>query len=112
MNNIKTESTITEETKKKLLDYHYYIDYNYLLNIIPKPNVSLLVEAGYFDNIEKYLFSKSNLEYIIDTHQEIVFDLSNDLLFDSLNNIGGIIKSLYLFIQPNYFKQYRIVNLN
>ena len=103
MNNIKTESSITEETKRKLLDYHYYIDYNYLLNIIPKPNVSLLIETGYFDNIEKYLFSKSNLEYIIDTHQEIIFDLPKDLLFDSLNNIGGIIKSLFLFIQPKLF---------
>ena len=105
MNNIKSNSNISEENKKLLLDYHYFIDYNYLLNIIPKPNVSLLTETGYIDNIEKNIFTKSNLEYQIETHKEIVFDINESSLFDSLNDISGLIKEIYFINQPLLFKK-------
>lgn len=105
MNNIKTDTVISEATKKVLLDYHYFIDYNYLLNIIPKPNISLLTETGYIDNIEKNIFTKSNLEYQIETHKEIVFDIYDSSLYDSLNDISGLIKEFYFINQPSLFKK-------
>lgn len=104
MDNIKDDKDISESSKIILLDYHYFIDYNYLLNIIPKPNVNLLIETGYLDDIEKFMFSRKKLEYLVKTHQEVIFDITNNSLFDSLNDISGLIKDLYFFIQPKVSK--------
>ena len=38
-NNIKDDESFTDEVKLNILDYHFYIDYNYLLNIIPSSKI-------------------------------------------------------------------------
>ena len=116
MNNIKTEPNISEASKIILLDYHYFIDYNYLLNLIPKPNIKLLLENGYIDDVEKRVFMNKRLEYIYKTKQEVIFEINNNSLFDSLNDISGLIKEVYFIIQPNLIKEgltlYSKSNLN
>ena len=68
------------------------------------------------DDIEKSMFINSKLEYIVNTKQEIVFDISDNSLFDSLNDISGLIKEMYFIIQPNLhkngFTQYSKSELN
>jgi hypothetical protein len=97
MNIIKTEKKINESSKIAIAGYHYFIDYNYVLNLIPKPKVSLLMEYGYIDNYEKKTMAQNKLEYIIETHHEIILDIYNTSLFDSLNDIDGLLKDLYVF---------------
>jgi hypothetical protein len=104
INNIKNDTSISETSKIVLLDYHYFIDYNYLLNLIPKPNINLLIETGYIDDIEKKLFMNRKLEYLIKTKQEVVFDIGENSLFESLNDITGLVKECYFIIQPNLHK--------
>ena len=96
-NNIKTNTSISEDTKMLILDYHYFVDYNYLINIIPKPKISLLAEYGFLDNIEKQSFAKTKLEYIINTHHEIILDVNNTSYHDSISDISGLIKEFYYF---------------
>jgi hypothetical protein len=97
MNVIKTEKKINESSKIAIAGYHYFIDYNYVLNLIPKPKVSLLMEYGFVDNYEKKTMAQNKLNYIIETHHEIILDINNTSLFDSLNEIDGLLKDLYVF---------------
>lgn len=97
MNNIKTDTFINETSKIALTGYHYFIDYNYILNLIPKPKVNLLIEYGFLDNYEKIAMTQNKLEYIIETKHEIILDIEEASLFDSLNDIDGLVKDIYVF---------------
>ena len=70
-----------------------------LINLIPKPNVSLILEYGYIDNVEKQMFASNYLEYLITTHHEVTLDLNNPTFVDSLNDITGLVKEMYYFIR-------------
>ena len=97
MNNIKTDTYLDINTKITLAGYHYFIDYNYVLNLIPKPKVSLLCEYGFIDNFEKQMLAQNKLDYIIETHHEIILDINSTSMYDSLNDINGLIKDVYVF---------------
>ncbi len=97
MNIIKIEKKIDENSKIAIAGYHYFIDYNYVLNLITKPKVSLLMEYGFVDNYEKQVLSQTKLDYIIETHHEIILDIEDTSLFDSLNDINGLVKDIYVF---------------
>jgi hypothetical protein len=96
MNNINT-STLDENTKIALAGYHYFIDYNYILNLIQKPRVSLLCEYGFIDNFEKEIMANNELSYTIESHHEIILDINETSIYDSLNDINGLIKDVYVF---------------
>ena len=97
MNNIKTDTKLSEGTKIALAGYHYFIDYNYLLNLITKPKINLLMEYGFIDNYEKQIMATNKLEYVVETHHEIILDINDTSLYDSLNDMSGLIKDIYLF---------------
>ncbi len=97
MNIIKTETKLSENDKISLAGYHYFIDYNYVLNLIPKPKISLLSEYGFIDNYEKEIMAQNSMDYVIETHHEIVLDLNDTDLFDSLDDMDGLLKDVYVF---------------
>jgi len=97
MNNIKTDTKLSEGTKISLAGYHYFLDYNYLLNLITKPKINLLMEYGFIDNYEKQIMATNKLEYVVETHHEIILDINDTSLYDSLNDMSGLIKDIYLF---------------
>ncbi len=97
MNNIKTDTKLSEGTKIALAGYHYFLDYNYLLNLITKPKINLLMEYGFIDNYEKQIMATNKLEYVVETHHEIILDINDTSLYDSLNDMSGLIKDIYLF---------------
>jgi hypothetical protein len=87
----------------KIGGYDSYIDYNYLMNLIPKPNIKLLVEYIYIDDIERSKFASSKLEYVIEGYQENVFDITNLPLYNADLSIDRPNKYLKWFIQPKNF---------
>jgi hypothetical protein len=99
----KTDTYLQEGTKITLAGYHYFIDYNYLLNLIPKPNINLLVEYGYLDNYENKIMSKSSLEYIVQTRNEVSLTINDNSIYDSLNGINGLVKEIYLFTRQKLY---------
>jgi hypothetical protein len=91
------------ELQNKLGGYDSYIDYNYLLNLIPKPNIKLLVEYIFLDDIERKKLTSSKLEYVIEGFQENIFDVNNLILFDGEISIDKPNKYFKWFIQPKNF---------
>ena len=91
------------DLQNKLGGYDKYIDYNYLLNLVNPPQVKLLTECIFLDDIERKKFASSKLEYVIESFQENVFDVNNLPLFDGEISIDRPNKYLKWFIQPKNF---------
>jgi hypothetical protein len=87
----------------KIGGYDMYIDYNYLLNLIPSINIILLAEYVYLDDVERKKMTTSKLEYVIEGFQENIFDINNLLLYDSEISIDRPNKYFKWFIQPKNF---------
>lgn len=87
----------------KIGGYENYIDFNYLLNLIPSPSIKLLCENVYLDDIERNKFASSKLEYIIETFNENVFDINNLSICDSNISLDKPCKYLKWMIQPKIF---------
>jgi hypothetical protein len=87
----------------KIGSYDSYIDYNYLLNLIPKPKIKLLAEYVFLDDVERKKFTSSKLEYVIEGFQENIFDVNNLQLFDGEISIDRPNKYLKWFLQPKNF---------
>ena len=75
MNNITdpTYNTIAP----KVGSYYPYIDYNILSSQIPLPQVSLIVESIFMDDVERGKFASSKLEYIVENINDDDFDITN-----------------------------------
>jgi hypothetical protein len=99
MNNIKTETLLSENTKIEIAGYHYFVDYNYLLNLVGKPKISLLCEYGYVDDVEKSIMKNTELKYLVEVHNEIIIDVENNDLYDNLNEFNGLVKDIYYYSQ-------------
>lgn len=104
MNNIKEDTYLNMEIKTIIAGYHLFIDYNIIFNKIPKPKIALLLEYGYTDSYEKLLITNTKLEYIIETHHEITLDINELSLYESLNEMNGLVKDMYLFTRPKLNK--------
>ena len=39
----------------------------------------------------------SNLDYIVETHHEVVLTIGDNSLYESLNNVNGLVKDIYMF---------------
>jgi hypothetical protein len=89
--------------QNKLGGYDQYIDYNYLLNLVPKPKIKLIAEYVFLDDVERKKLVSSKLEYVIEGFQENIFDVKNLLLFDGEIAIDRPNKYLKWFIQPKNF---------
>ena len=87
----------------KIGGYENYADFNYLLNLIPKPDIKLLCENVYLDDVERQKFASTKLEYIIETFNENIFDMHNMYIFDGTISLDKPCKYLKWFIQPNTF---------
>lgn len=87
----------------KIGGYENYTDFNYLLNLVPKPTIKLLCENVFLDDLERNKFASTKLEYIIDTFNENVFDVNNLGIFDGNISLDKPCKYLKWFIQPKNF---------
>ena len=87
----------------KIGGYENYVDFNYLLNFVSKPDIKLLCENIFLDDVERNKFASSKLEYIIETFNENIFDINNLGIFDGNISLDKPCKYLKWFIQPKTF---------
>jgi hypothetical protein len=87
----------------KIGGYENYADFNYLLNFVAKPDIKLLCENIFLDDVERNKFASSKLEYIIETFNENIFDINNLGIFDGNISLDKPCKYLKWFIQPKTF---------
>ena len=84
----------------KFASYYPYIDFNLYYSLIPPPKIKLICESIYFDDIERYNFANSKLEYIIETFEENLFTVNNLEYFDCELSFNNLCKELIWYIQP------------
>jgi len=101
--NFKNNLNTLPSIQNKLGGYDSYIDYNYLLNLIPAPNIMLIIEYIFLDDVERKKLTSSKLEYVIEGFQENIFDVNNLQLFDGEISIDRPNKYIKWFIQPKNF---------
>jgi len=85
--------------------YNPYIDYNLLYSQIPVPNISLLCQFIYFDEVERKKFATSKLEYIIETVDQNIYDVNSIInsTFSADLTFTKPTKELIWYIQPKIF---------
>jgi hypothetical protein len=87
----------------KIYTYYPYIDYNVYYATIKPPNIKLITENIYLDDIEREKFANSKLEYIIESvktdiyYFPIINSYNCDLSFTKL------CKELIWYIQPQIY---------
>jgi len=101
MNNIKNPSYST--IAPKVASYYPYIDYNILSSQVPLPNLSLIVESIFMDDVERGKFASSKLEYIVENTNDDIYDVVNVELFNCELSFTKPAKELYWYIQPKIF---------
>ena len=68
-----------------------------LFNLIPKPNVNLVAEYCYVDDIERKFLATNRLEYLTEIHDEIILDINKTSIYDTISELNGLIKDIYYF---------------
>lgn len=103
---------------ENLLYYNHpnFVNFNYLTNKIKKPEIKLYLEYIFLDEIERFKFSKNNLEYISSFPYESVSDIDNQSFFSSDLNLLKPSKDMIWFLRPkvnkNGYSKYSSKNPN
>jgi hypothetical protein len=87
----------------KVASYYPYIDFNLYYSLVKQPNVRLIGEFIYLDDVERGKFANSKLEYIIETYDEDIYNINNDSMFNCELSFIKPCKQLSWYIQPTIF---------
>ena len=85
-------------------NHYQFIDTNYLRSKVGKPKISLNLEYIYLDELERFKFAKSTLEYVINFPYETVTDIKNEENFSINMNLLKPTRDLFWFVRPNILK--------
>jgi len=72
---------------------------------IPRPNIKLITESVYLDDIERNKFGSSKLEYVIEIFQENIYDIDKKFMFNAELSLDRPIKELMWITQPKLLLQ-------
>ena len=105
MVNINNPSTanLYKNIIPKVGSYYPYIDYNLYYSMIPKPNINIICESIYMDDVERRKLADSKLEYVIENFDENIYNIPVQLSFDNELEFVNPCKELLWYIQPKIF---------
>ena len=78
-------------------------DYNMYYSLVPPPQITLITESIFLDDIERNKFGSSKLEYVVEIFQENIYDIEKQMLFNAELSIDRPIKELIWITQPKLF---------
>lgn len=87
----------------KVASYYPYINYNLYYSLIPNPNINLITESVYLDDVERAKFANSQLEYVIENFDENIYKFPIQNSYDCELSFINPCKELLWFIQPQLF---------
>ena len=87
----------------KVASYYPYINYNLYYSMIPKPDVNLICETVYLDDVERQKFADSKLEYIVEVFDEDIYNVSLNGSFNCELEFVNPSKEILWYIQPQIF---------
>jgi hypothetical protein len=88
----------------KVGSYYPYINFEQYYSTIPKPNINMIVESVYLDDVERYKFASSKLEYVVEVFNDNIFNISNKKSYDCEFSFLNPCKELIWYHQPKIFK--------
>ena len=80
-------------------------DYNMYYSLVPQPQITLITESIFLDDIERNKFGSSKLEYVVEIFQENIYDIEKQMLFNAELSIDRPIKELIWITQPKLLLQ-------
>lgn len=72
-------------------------------SLVPKPQISLITESIYLDDVERNKFASVKLEYVVELFQQNIFDINKQILVNGELSIDRPIKELMWITQPKLF---------
>ena len=94
----------------KVGSYYPYINYNQYYSLINNPIIKLIGEFVYLDDVERGKFADSKLEYLIETFDENLFNITNPNFFDCEISFNKPCKELLWYFQPEFYKDKLLEN--
>lgn len=102
---INIKNTIYKTLAFKVGSYYPFINFNLYYSLIQPPQVKLIAEVIYFDDVERGKFANSNLEYIIETFNEDIFNITSLNYFNCDLSFIKPCKELLWYLQPQIFQE-------
>ena len=87
----------------KLNLYYPYIDFNVYYALINQPNIKLISEIVFLDDIEREKFANTKLEYIIETIDTDIYNFKVANSYDCEFSFTKPCKELIWYIQPQIY---------
>jgi hypothetical protein len=101
MSNIK--NSIYNSIAVKVGSYYPYINFNMYYSLISQPNIKLISEVVYLDDVERSNFANSKLEYVIETFNEDIFNITSLEYFNCELSFIKPCKELLWYLQPQIY---------
>ena len=103
MNNLKNDTLLPSNTKILLGGYHYFVDYDTLLNYVSSPSIKLFGEYVYLDENERTKFENKKLGYLVDFFHRHNFDIDNSNSINYKLKERFLCSKIYLYIKPKLY---------
>ncbi len=87
----------------KIMSYYPYINYNLYTSMVTVPEVKLIYEAIFMDDVERAKFAGSKLEYVIERYDDDFYKIKNKNFFDCEISFTNPCKELIWYVQPQLF---------
>ena len=89
-----SSNNFKDNFKYYFLGANGFVNINLLYSLIPSPNIRFLGEYIFLDEVERDKFASTELEYLIELHQDNIFDINKTKLFDNEIDFYKPIKEL------------------
>lgn len=87
----------------KIMSYYPYINYNLYSSMIAVPDIKLICESVFMDDVERAKFAGSQLEYVIERFDHNEFVIRNKTFFDCEISFTHPCKELLWYIKPQLY---------
>lgn len=87
----------------KIMSYYPYINYNLYTSMVSVPEIKLICESVFMDDVERSKFAGSQLEYIIERYVSDEFTIKNKTFFDCEISFTNPCKELLWYIKPQLY---------
>jgi len=100
---IGTNTIDKDSMASKIGSYYPYINFNVYQGLIPNPNIKLIAQTIYLDDVERGKFANSKLEYICEIFDESIYNVAIQQNFDCELGFYNPCKELYWYSQPQLY---------
>lgn len=87
----------------KIMSYYPYINYNQYASMVAVPEIKLICESVFMDDVERAKFAGSKLEYVIERYDYDLYTIKNKSFFDCEISFTNPCKELLWYVQPQLF---------